>query len=335
MLLMRQGKPSFPGANTGQSMKTWRLLLIGFAAALGWLLVVPLSAQEPPGCARFESFDQIDHKVCDEFLVFFEAHGGLEIFGYPISEQHIEDGRWVQYFQRVRMDYSHELFRTTAVRLALLGEEFAPEDMKQPIQAALRPKSNDPDHRYFPQTGHTVAYDFLDFFDENGGLEVFGNPITENFQQDGRRVQYFEHMLMEWDPNRGGIVLHNLGKMRYDRIAVQDLALGRSPSAGTVTDLKVVASVRNAFTQRVDEQTVWVYVYDQNDAPVEGAAVTLAGALWPGDGLLAMAPTDAEGHTETSFSVKDLEPGELVIVDAVAEYRGIIRRTGAFFFPWW
>ena len=33
--------------------------------------------------------------------------------------------------------------------------------------------------RYFPETGHTVSGKFLDYWNNNGGLPVFGYPITE------------------------------------------------------------------------------------------------------------------------------------------------------------
>ncbi len=42
---------------------------------------------------------------------------------------------------------------------------------------------------YFPETGHTVRGAFLDFFNQHGGLRVFGYPITEEFSFNGKTVQ--------------------------------------------------------------------------------------------------------------------------------------------------
>ncbi len=56
------------------------------------------------------------------------------------------------------------------------------------------------DGRYFPLTGHNVSGAFLRFFEENGGVDVFGYPRTEAFEENGRLVQYFQRHRMEWWP---------------------------------------------------------------------------------------------------------------------------------------
>ena len=33
--------------------------------------------------------------------------------------------------------------------------------------------------RYFPETKHTVKGRFLEYWEQNGGLEVFGYPLTD------------------------------------------------------------------------------------------------------------------------------------------------------------
>lgn len=59
-----------------------------------------------------------------------------------------------------------------------------------------------PDARYFPATGHWVQGDFLSFFDQHGGLAIFGYPRTEQMVSDGRIVQYFQRARMEsWPSN--------------------------------------------------------------------------------------------------------------------------------------
>ena len=58
------------------------------------------------------------------------------------------------------------------------------------------------DCRYFEETGHYVCGDFLEFYDTRGGLENFGYPLTESFDDPARglRVQYFQRARMEWHP---------------------------------------------------------------------------------------------------------------------------------------
>ncbi|MCG8350717.1 MAG: hypothetical protein MI924_23350 [Chloroflexales bacterium] len=71
-------------------------------------------------------FPETGHSLRGAFKTFWERRGGLEIFGYPLSEETPEllaDGvqRTVQYFERARF----ELHGST-VRLGLLGSDLAP-----------------------------------------------------------------------------------------------------------------------------------------------------------------------------------------------------------------
>ena len=45
------------------------------------------------------------HSVCFAFLEFFDANGGLDFFGYPISPFEFQDDVIVQYFQNGRMEW--------------------------------------------------------------------------------------------------------------------------------------------------------------------------------------------------------------------------------------
>ncbi|MGH2353936.1 MAG: hypothetical protein ACRDJN_20215, partial [Chloroflexota bacterium] len=71
------------------------------------------------------------HNVYGGFLTYFTTNGGLEAFGYPITEEFQEpnqDGTGrdytVQYFQRARFEYHPEFAGTPyEVQLGLLGSE--------------------------------------------------------------------------------------------------------------------------------------------------------------------------------------------------------------------
>ncbi|EFO81114.1 sortase family protein [Oscillochloris trichoides DG-6] len=56
---------------------------------------------------------------------------------------------------------------------------------------------------FFPETGHTLAYSFRDFYDRQGGLAIIGLPLSEVFLEDGRPVQYFERARLEWHADLG------------------------------------------------------------------------------------------------------------------------------------
>jgi hypothetical protein len=325
-------------------MKNRLLFFLCGALALSFLLAIPVSAQQPiTSCDIVEYFPETGHNVCDQFLEFFASRGGAEIFGYPITERFIENGWLVQYFQRVRMEYHPENPPRYHVQLGLLGDFFAPPEKKAPIPASERPKSNDRERQYFSKTGHTVGFSFLKFYKEHGGLDNFGYPVTEFIFEDGRFVQYFQRARMEWAPNQGGIVLNNLGEMWVDQHphlrkrckAVPSLAPAGSTSAPPpVTSLRATASVRDAFTGRGGSQTIWVYVYDQNGEPVEGAEVTLVVPYLPDGGDFSLLFTDKAGHTQMTFDLGNPTSGRLVVIQAIIRYQGLITQAQASFFPW-
>jgi hypothetical protein len=84
--------------------------------------VVPLDRVDPLPDALY--FFETGHNVRGAFLQFFTNNGGLAIFGYPRTEEIVENGRTVQYFQRARMEYFPEHAGTPyEVQLGLLGDE--------------------------------------------------------------------------------------------------------------------------------------------------------------------------------------------------------------------
>ena len=60
---------------------------------------------------------------------------------------------------------------------------------------------------HFPETGHTVALDFAQFWLDNGGQNLFGLPIAPEYVQDGVGIQWFERARFERWPGQAGIVL--------------------------------------------------------------------------------------------------------------------------------
>jgi hypothetical protein len=155
----------------------------------------------PPAGGPCQFFAATNQQVCGRFLAYWNAHGGLAINGYPISDAHpetLEDGQpyTVQYFERVRMEY-HPASSDPAyqVQLGQFGRTLHPAD-----------PSATPGTNYFPATGHNVTRQaFLAYWNAHGGLAQFGYPLSEEFSEqleDGQTytVQYFERARFEWHP---------------------------------------------------------------------------------------------------------------------------------------
>lgn len=79
-----------------------------------------------------------------------------------------------------------------------------------PAPAAANTRAGAP--RFFRETGHTLAYSFRDFHERNGGLPIFGLPLTEVFLENNLPVQYFERARFEWHPTIAAVQVGHLGR---------------------------------------------------------------------------------------------------------------------------
>ena len=89
-----------------------------------WEREPPIPADEipMPGHAGKQYFAETGHTVCFSFLDFYRSHGGVDMFGYPITEWFVEpNGRIVQYFQHVKMEWHPENPANKRIELGMLG----------------------------------------------------------------------------------------------------------------------------------------------------------------------------------------------------------------------
>jgi hypothetical protein len=200
-------------------------ILIALGALFGAIAAAPHSARAddltvptgPNGMPLKAYFPETGHNLSGELLTAFNTNG-LMIIGYPISEPVQEGGRTVQYFERARLEYWPEHAGTQWVvqgtllgRLATKGRE--KEAPFKPLPAGT--PSDTPDRVIFSETGHSLAYGFKKYWDAHGGLWQFGFPISEEFQENGLTVQYFERARFEYHPEYAGtnyeVLLGRLG----------------------------------------------------------------------------------------------------------------------------
>ena len=316
------------------------ILLVGSVAAT--------HPQETQG-GNCEYFSETGHYVCNEFLDFFKTRGGLETFGYPLTEAFDDPARGlrVQYFQRSRMEWHPYNPHPYKVQLGLLIDELGHID--PPISESERPAFNSSVHHYFPETGHVVSYAFLKHFLEKGGLDIFGYPRTEFMYEDGYIIQYFQRARMEWHPeassgpemrltNMGEVYLDKFGLPGdYDKPLPPPAAPGATPgpASGPHTKLDVNASVRYAIMGRQGTQTVFIYVNDQRHEPVEGVNTQVVVHYQSGDQTYTCSLTNASGFTKCSFDIQLSPPGEKVVIDVLVTYGDLRATTQTFFLPWW
>lgn len=187
-----------------------------------WIVVVIAllsTSLAPPAMANTQAglpvrFAETGHTLAYSFRGFFELYGGLAIFGLPLTEVFIEDGRPVQYFERARLEW-HAAF--AQVQAGHLGRWAAESHAGHPAFAPVG--SAETGQLFFAPTGHTLSGPFLGYWQGRGGLAVFGYPLSEPFDElsseDGRSytVQYFERARFEYHPDLAATYQVSLGHL--------------------------------------------------------------------------------------------------------------------------
>jgi hypothetical protein len=155
-------------------------------------------------------FPETGHNLFGGFRVYWERNGGLQVFGYPITEEFSapsSDGKTYvqQYFERARLEWHPENAPPNDLQVGLMGTWLAAGRDFPRIAANAAPAGS----TYFPESGHSLKL-FRAYWERNGGLGVFGYPISEEMQErnpaDGKTytVQYFERNRLEHHPEHAG-----------------------------------------------------------------------------------------------------------------------------------
>ncbi len=193
-----------PQLSFGIQSRRRRSIRFGIVAVIAVLLALtgfgyaPATAT-PLGPDRVY-FPQTGHYLSYGFLEYWRAEGGIPLFGYPITEEITQNGLVVQYFERAVFEYHGDAPEGWRVQLERLGAE---ETASRTSETPFKPISatSDDSTTFFPQTGHTLAFGFRDYWQDHGELRIFGYPISQEFVENGYTVQYFERARFEYHPN--------------------------------------------------------------------------------------------------------------------------------------
>jgi N-acetylneuraminic acid mutarotase len=231
---------------------TWlvdgRVLVVGGAANS----TTPSAEIYTDDGAASACFAETNRCISGPFRDYWEAHGGLAINGYPLTDPRrevLEDGNeyTVQYFERTRLElhpenpppytmlvgqFGRQILRDRAV--TAFGGLYGPAAAPVPASA---------DATFFPEIGHNLGGRFRDYWLANGGLAQFGFPLTELFEErleNGTlyQVQYFERARFELHPENAApnqVLLGQFGRGSWPQWRTARRSPDRSPRSIAAT----------------------------------------------------------------------------------------------------
>ncbi|HET8631807.1 MAG TPA: hypothetical protein VFL91_30655 [Thermomicrobiales bacterium] len=280
------------------------IAVLAAALAVGASLApAPRSAAAAPAC-----FPETGFCLQGRFLAYWQAHGGLAVNGYPLTDevqQQLEDGKVyaVQYFERVRLEWHPENPAPYDILLGQFGRLIHPADPPAARRAGAT---------YFDTTGHNVAPDVAAYWQANGGLDQFGFPLTEEIQQrldDGKvyTVQYFERARFERHPENPPPYDIELGQF------------GRRILGGL--PYKVTASVSNA--NPVSNSSVIVSATLTKDGQgVSGATMATTWHYKTTTNSCSDGPSGDDGVMRCALPIGQATSGYSVKIDILVTYQG-------------
>ncbi len=304
-------------------------------------LIVIASICQPAAADTIASrwFPVTHHSVQGPFLDFYQsAPDPLTLFGYPITEAFYDQtGQMTQYFQRARFDLVMT-DKGPQVVLAKLGwmlydnNGTPPNFLEDPLSC-----------RTFPATGKNVCYAFLQFYDAYHGEIYFGDPISGTEIIEGRIVQYFENVRMEYQnnlPEGHRVILTKLGEVALGLYETKDRKNPGIyiPGSSPIEALYVRAFVQNALVSHGMKQTLFLVVQNQDLQAVEGVTASVTMIL-PDGSRSTYRPegmTGKDGILRIDVPVNPgLAPRQVVTLEITAEYLKMKVKAATWFRIWY
>lgn len=209
--------------------------LIAITMIVAMMLGLNLSAAMAQAGEDCDTFDETGHSLCGAFQDYWDANGGLPVFGYPLSDE-FDGARFAegttyatQYFERERFEYHPDNANTQyEVLLGRLGVEAL---QTQGRDWNTFPKADPGAQHFTPATGQAIAPEFWDYWSSHGldlgdpgisfreSLALFGFPISgaqteTNAAGDTVLTQWFERARFE--NHDGSVLLGLLGSETLD-----------------------------------------------------------------------------------------------------------------------
>ena len=330
-------------------MKLWAAVLFSLVLTFGLTSDSgAVALAETPFCAFMP---ETGHNVHGVFLAYYRAHNGAESFGAPLTEAMWERDRIVQYFERARLEFHPEDPELYRVQLGMLGGQYSITDL--PIKSQAIPPANNPNFRYFPDSGQMISFAIKEYFDKSGGIDVLGYPVSGLRFESGSFVQYFQKQRLVWNPAEASankVRPSPVGRVALDRNYPADFKwrarmpsdwCGTAPKEPTPTPapfviptpaggnaaLSLQVRVRFRQTGVTGPQYVDVTVEDQNGRRASNVALYAVVFLTNGERYFPLLSTNVSGSSTFGFEIGNQPTNSTVTVEVNA-FSGSLTATG-------
>ena len=185
-------------------------------------------------------FPETWHSLGGEFRNFWLHNGGLAVFGFPLTEEFMQQNAsngadyTVQYLERQRFEFHPE--NTGTPYVVLLGRLGAEALAAQGRDWQTLPKASPNTTHYFAATGQAIAPEFWEYWRTHGlelgdrgvsereALALWGYPLTPPSYEtlptgETLLVQWFERARFEYHPNNPAPYRVLLGRLAADNVA--------------------------------------------------------------------------------------------------------------------
>jgi peptide/nickel transport system substrate-binding protein len=229
-----------------------------YAGVIGSMVVSLLPATAGPASAQGNSRKINNFDVAGRFLEIWSARGNDQantyVNGLPITarrpEISTEDGKVyeTQWFERAKYEAHPENKAPYDVLLGRLGSNFVEgrgsidPASKQVRNQADRPfvgidkpaDANGTSKAWFQETRHSISGKILEYWNRYGGLQQFGFPLSEAFNEvstDGKtyQTQYFERAKFEVHPEKAAPYEVEIGLLGVQQYKAQPIAADQLP----------------------------------------------------------------------------------------------------------
>lgn len=183
------------------------------------------------------AFPETGFSMDGAFLSYWQDHGGLAVFGFPIDSARQTNGQVAQWLERARFELNPSGAAPYNVLLGRLGAE-ALERQGRAWQSF--PQASSSAAHYFAETGHAVTFAaFWSYWSSHGlefdgqagssfaeSLALFGYPLSEaqmerNASGDIVLTQWFERARLEYHPGNPAAYRVLLGRLGAELQAVK------------------------------------------------------------------------------------------------------------------